>query len=236
MNTREGPLVADRTAVDGADVMPLWTTAGLVETERTLPEISDLEADHQAVIGEPAPMALFGFATGTFLAGLILAGLWPQSTLVAILPPLLWFAGVGQFIGGLFALARGSTFGATAFCSFGMGYIIVATFLWMQHAGLIPGTPASMTMLGIALFCLAYIALTLTIAAFRTNAAYLLTVALLVPGYALSAVADVGGAQAVGQVGGWFLIVSAIMAFYAGGAVVINSQWRRAALPMGRFR
>lgn len=178
-------------------------------------------------------MALFGFATGTFLVGLVLAGMWPMGALLGVLPALLWFAGIGQFIAGLFALACGSTFGATAFCSFGMGNIIVASFLWMQHVGLIPTTAATTAMLGLALFCLAYIALALAIAALRTNLIYLITVALLVPGYALNAVTDVGGSPSVAHVGGWFLVAAAIGAFYAGAAVVINSQWRRAAFLLG---
>ena len=214
----------------------LWTTAGMVQTERTLPELSGLEAEHQAVIGEPAPMALFGFATGTFMAGLVLAGMWPAAALMGVLAALLWFAGVGQFIGGLFALARGSTFAATAFCSFGMGNIIIASFLWMRSAGLIPASAANTSMLGIALFCFAYIALALTIAAMRTNWVYVITIALLVPGYALNAVTDIGGSPDVAHIGGWFLIASAVCAFYAGAAVVINSQWRRAAFPLGGIR
>jgi succinate-acetate transporter protein len=229
--TTYGP--AMRAPGSDGHLTELWTTAGMVETERPMPEIRGLEAERQAVIGEPAPMALFGFATGTFILGLALAGMWPMGALLGVVPALLLFAGVGQFTGGLFALARGSTFGATAFCSFGMGSIIVASFLWMEHAGVIPATTATLAMLGLALFCLAFIALALAIAALRANWVYFTTFALLVPGYALSAVTDVGGSPDVARVGGWFLVAAAICAFYAGAAVVINSQWRRAAFLLG---
>src|SRR5262249_35142227 len=132
MNTPD-PLVRTHTRADlGSDshLSTLWTTAGMVETDRSLPEMRGIEAEHQAVGGAPAPMALFGFALGTFLVGLLFIGFWPTGTMMGIVPALLWFAGVGQFIGGLFALTRGSTFAATAFCSFGMGNIIVASFTW----------------------------------------------------------------------------------------------------------
>jgi len=212
----------------------LWTNAGLVETDRSLPEMRTIEAVHQATLAESAPMALFGFATGTFLVALLLSGLMPAATgMMAVVPALLFFAGVGQFIGGLFALSRGSTFGATAFCSFGMGNVIVASYAWMQQAGVIPTGTESTTLLGMGLFCFAYIALSLAIAALRTNVAYFLTVLALVPGYALVAATDVGAAPVVGQIGGWFLIAAALLAFYSGGAVVINSQWCREVFPLG---
>lgn len=226
-----------KTIIDPRSANPdeVWTTAGLVHTNQPVAELHRVEAEQEAKIGEPAPMALFGFAIGTFLIAMVLTGEWPTASLIAVVPALLWFAGVGQFIGGLFALARGSTFGATAFCAFGMGNIIAGTFIWMQTAGLIPMAPASMNMLGLALMCLGYIALMLTIASLRTNASYTCTVAALVPGYVLAAVPDLGGSATIGHIGGWFLVLAAVLAFYAGGAVVVNSQWQREVLPLGKF-
>jgi succinate-acetate transporter protein len=43
---------------------------------------------------------------------------------------------------------------------------------------------------------------------------------------------DVGGSALVGHIGGWFLIVSAGFAFYAGGAISINSSFKRTLLPL----
>lgn len=236
MNTHDVMNTRERTLAPGSDshLTALWTTAGMVETDRPLPDIVGLEAAHQAVIGDPAPMALFGFAVGTFLVAIVLTGIWPVGSTMGVIPALLWFAGVGQFIGGLFALTRGSTFGATAFCSFGMGNIIVATYTWMQQAGVIPVNGSTHAMLGVGLFCFGYIALTLAVAALRTNLAYLLTVGALVPGYVLSGIPDVGGPAGAGHVGGWFLVAAAVFAFYSGGAVVANSQWCREVFPLGK--
>ncbi|HZO94862.1 MAG TPA: acetate uptake transporter [Candidatus Baltobacteraceae bacterium] len=208
----------------------------MVETDRPMPNLHGIEAEHQAVLGDPAALALFAFAVGTFVASAVLTGMWPMAALAAVVPPLLWFAGVGQFIGALFALARGSTFGATAFGSFGMANIVVGTFVWMQNAGLIPMSADARTMLGITLCCFAFIALALAVAALRTNAIYFLTVLGLIPGYALVGANDAGAPAAVGHIGGWFLCAAALLAFYAGAAVVVNSQWCREALPLGTMR
>ncbi len=236
--TRNTSLASAVEATPGSDAhfTAMWTNAGLVETDRPRPHLHGLEAEHQAIVGDPAAMALFGFATGTFLLSMIMTGEWPIVSAIAIVPALLWFAGVGQFIGGLFAMWRGSTFGATAFCSFGMASIIAGTFFWMQHAGIVPTTSDATTLLGIGLFCLAFIALMLTIAALRSNVAYALTFGALVPGYALVAASDVGASAVVGHIGGWFLCAAALLAFYAAGAVVVNSQWCREVLPVGKLR
>lgn len=226
------------THAPGSDghLSTLWTTAGMVEIDRPMPDLHGIEAEHQAVIAEPAPVALFGFGVGTLLIGLVIAGAWPKSALIGLVPALLWFAGVGQFIAGLFSMARGSTLGATAFCSFGMGNIIAGTFIWMQTAGIIPQAPQTGQMLGLGLLCFGYIALTCLIAALKSNWAYVVTLALLTPGYVLAGASYLGnGTPGLAPWGGWFLVASAVCAFYAAGAIVVNSQWKREALPLGQL-
>jgi succinate-acetate transporter protein len=214
-----------------------WTPAGLVEARYvTRDEITSLEERQEATHAETAPMALFGFAIGTILIGMISAGLYPSATMNAAIPAVFIFAGIAQFIGGLMAFARGSTFGGTTFCSFGAGNVIVATFLWMQHAGVFPTGLDSNSMLGIGLMCFGYISLMLAVAAARSNVTYMLFLLALVPGYVLAAIPFVGGSDVIGHIGGWFLILAAVLAFYAGGAVVVNSNWQRELLPLGSLR
>lgn len=223
---------------DGRAALPPlhWTPTGLVETSYVSPnEVRQLEEQREASHAEAAPMGLFGFALGTFVASMVISGWYPTSAMVAIIPAVLIFAGFGQFIAGLLSFNRGSTFGGTTFCSYGAGNIIIAAFLWMQHAGLIPATSNDQALLGVGLFCFAYISLMLGIAALRANLAYAITIAALVPGYSLAAVPMVGGNALVGHVGGWFLAAAAVFAFYAGGAVVVNSNWRRELLPLGNL-
>jgi uncharacterized protein len=213
-----------------------WTPTGLVETAYvSTNEVRQIEEQREASVAEAAPLGLFGFAVGTFVASMVISNWYPATAMVAIIPAVLIFAGIAQFIAGLLSFNRGSTFGGTTFCSYGAGNVIIATFLWMQHAGMIPIAASDQAILGIGLFCFAYISFMLGIAALRANIAYALTLAALIPGYALSAVPMVGGEAFVGHVGGWFLAVSALLAFYAGGAVVVNSNWRREVLPLGNL-
>ena len=98
---------------------------------------------------------------------------------------------------------------------------------------MIPDNSDSSLLLAIDLFCFAYIAFVLFIASFKLNAAFVLVLLALFPGYGLSAVGNLSSMPAViGQIGGWFLICSAGLAFYSGGALALNSTYERTVLPM----
>jgi succinate-acetate transporter protein len=84
-----------------------------------------------------------------------------------------------------------------------------------------------------------FITLALTIAALRTNAALVLTLALLTAGYVLAGIPNVtnsvghGVFGTVGNIGGWVLVASSFFAYYTGMAVVVNSSRRRTIFPVG---
>lgn len=227
------------TINEGARVfesMPLhqqWTKAGPVVSHLPENRVQELGEVAEASIGEPGPMSLFGFAVATLLVAIPISGQLPQSTMLAAVPALLVFGGIGQFIGGLVAYRKGNTFAATAFCSFGANNVVVSTYFLFQAIGVFPKTSDTMMFLAIDLFCFAYIAFVLFVAAFKLNAAFVLVLLALFPGYGLAAVGNLSGMPSViGQIGGWFLIVSAGLAFYAGGALALNSTYERPVLPM----
>ncbi|HZC53671.1 MAG TPA: acetate uptake transporter [Mycobacterium sp.] len=228
------------THTNGTTVMPertplheTWTKAGPVVSHLPAAQVHELQEVSEASIGDPGAMSLFGFAVGTLLVALPISGEMAQSTIMAAIPALLIFGGIGQFIGGLFAYRKGNTFAATAFCSFGANNVVVSTFFLFQAIGLIPDNNDSSTFLAIDLFCFAYIAFVLFLASFKLNAAFVLVLLALFPGYGLSAVGNLSSMPVViGQIGGWFLICSAGLAFYSGGALALNSTYERTVLPM----
>jgi hypothetical protein len=229
------------THPDGSTVLPdrpldlheSWTKAGPVLSHLPDPRLHEIQEISEASIGEPGPMSLFGFAVATLLVALPISNLMPQATTLAAIPALLVFGGIGQFIGGLVAYRKGNTFAATAFCSFGANNVVVSTFFLFQAIGLFPKNNDTMLFLAIDLFCFAYIAFILFLAAFKLNAAFVLVLLALFPGYGLAAFGNLSSMPAViGHIGGWFLIISAGLAFYAGGALVLNSTYERTILPM----
>jgi succinate-acetate transporter protein len=57
-------------------------------------------------------------------------------------------------------------------------------------------------------------------------------VALLVT-YILLTIAEFAGASALGKAGGWVGILTALIAWYASCAGVVNATWKRTVLPVG---
>ncbi|HTX02568.1 MAG TPA: acetate uptake transporter [Candidatus Acidoferrales bacterium] len=215
----------------------IWTKAGPVESPSlSAGELRTIEERHQVVIADPAPLGLFGFGLGTIVVGFVLSGILPSSSLTASVPSLLVFAGFGQFVAGLFALAKGNTFAATAFGSYGANNILVAAFVWMQSAGIIPMSSDNSIMLGIGLLCMGYISMVLGFAAMKINPTYVAIVWALVPGYVLPGLQDLGLSPALGHIGGYFLFLAALLALFAGTAVVINSTHERNIISLGSFR
>jgi uncharacterized protein len=219
-----------------ATEMPLhqeWTMAGPVISHLPEARLHELREVSEASIGEPGAMSLWGFAVGTLLVAIPISSELPIGTINASLPALLVFGGLAQFIGGLYAYRKGNTFAATAFCAFGANNVVVSTYFLFQGAGVFPKTSDTMLFLAIDLFCFAYIAFVLFLASFKLNAAFTLTLLALFPGYGLSACGNIGSLPSViGEIGGWFLICAAGLAFYTGGALALNSTYERPVLPM----
>lgn len=216
----------------------IWTKAGPVDTQHLVhDDISLIEERREASMGEPAAMALFGFAVGTLIVAWPISGFVPPATLLATIPPVLLFAGVAQFIGGLIALRRENAFAGTAFCVYGANNAVVATFMLLQATGTLPTTPGTpaLHMLALELYCFAYISLVLAVIATRLNAAFVAILLALVPGFTLPGMQNWYGSAipAVwGHIGGYCLIASAAFAGYAATAMVLNSTWERSVLPL----
>lgn len=214
-----------------------WTEGGPVKTIIESTEVQRQEATSEARIGEPGAMGLFGFAVGTTVIAWVLSG-WAAmpASLMAAVPALIAFAGIGQFIAGLYAFSRTNTWAGTAMCSYGANNVIVAAFIWMQVGGLIPRTPSNMLLLAVDLFCMGYISLALMIGALRINVGYVLITACLIAGYTLPGIQFLGAARELGILGGYFLLAASFFAFYAATAIIVNSAWQREVMPMISLR
>lgn len=210
-----------------------WTQGGPVKSVADATDIAAIETASEASVGDAGAMGLFGFCVGTVVIAWVLSG-WAAmpASLIAAVPALLVFAGIGQFIAGLYAFSRTKSWAGTAMCSYGANNVIVASFIWMQTMGLIPNTHSNMLLMAVDLFCMGYISLALMAGALRLNAVYVLTTLMLVAGYTLPGVQFLGGSRECGILGGYFLLAASFFAFYAATANIVNSAWRREVLPM----
>jgi hypothetical protein len=209
-----------------------WTKAGPIAGPLPSTEVELLQERQEITAAEPAPLGLLGFATGTIAIGYVLSGFVAKSAEIGTISVLLIFAGMTQFVAGMWAYRKGNTFAATTFGSYGANNMVVAVFLLMTAAGLLPKTFGLNVTLSIELFCFAYISLMLAAAAVKLNPVFVAILLALVPGFSLAALGLIGEPAVIGNIGGYFLILSALLAFYAGSALVINATHGRTVLPL----
>jgi succinate-acetate transporter protein len=213
----------------------IWTKAGPVASgDLSVGEIRTIEQRSQAVIGSPAAMGFFAFATGTMVLAFVISGILPPGSLIAAVPAMLVFAGIAQFVAGLYAFSRGNVFDGTMFGSYGANYALWATFVWMQHSGIILADGAHDYLLGIGLLCAGYISLALGFAATKLNGTYTVITWALVPGYVLPGLWEMGTwGPNIGHYGGYCMFLSSLAAFYAGAVLLINSTHEDKVLELG---
>ena len=217
-----------------------WTRGGPVVSHLPSERLQAIEHTAMSSVAEPATLGLWAFATGTWIAGLVIAGVYKPPVMLAAAPTLLIFAGLTQFIAGLFAFRRANTLAGTAFTSFGSFNVITAFALLLQGIHLVPMSGDPNVFQGYLLISFGFIAFALTLAAIRTNLALTLVLLTLGAGYTLTGIGfETGNVTSatvfneIAHIGGYLLIASAGLAYYTGLAMVCNATFQRALLPLG---
>ncbi len=219
-----------------------WTPSGPVASRLPDAEIETLEGRAAATISEPGTLALFGFATGTWMAGVVFGGFVGSTAEPALGVVMLLFAGIAQFIGGLYAFRRANALSASTFCCLGSYNAVVGLTLLFMASGLVPQTTAQgagvFDVLAWFNFSFGFISFALMAASLRRNLAMAVVLGLLGAGYTLIGVALLGFAPpatlggGVAFAGAILLWISSFFAYYLGTALVVNSTWRRPVLPI----
>jgi succinate-acetate transporter protein len=184
-----------------------------------------------AQFADPAPLGLAGFALTTFVLSAINAH-WIPTTLVPVVFGLaLAYGGIAQFAAGLWEFAKGNTFGATAFCSYG-GFWISYWWLTAHNVGELPAADAHKAT---GLFLLAWAIFTayMTVAATRVNMAVLAVFVLLTITFLVLSLADFNTSENLTKLGGWLGVATALAAWYASFAGVVAFTFKRPVLPTG---
>ena len=68
---------------------------------------------------DPAPLGLAGFAATTFFLSVDNTNMIPADVLGVVLGFALFYGGIAQLLAGMWEFAKGNTFGALAFSSYG---------------------------------------------------------------------------------------------------------------------
>ncbi len=182
-------------------------------------------------IADPAPLGLAAFAMTTFVLSVVNAKLVDATVAPTALALALFYGGIAQFAAGMWEFKRGNTFGALAFTSFGAFWLSFFYYVTYLAGGLAKlGEAETAT----GLFLLAWTIFTayMMIASFRVSGAvfgvffflFLTFLALTIGAMAASATWNI--------IGGWLGLVTAVVAWYASFAGVLNATFKKTVLPV----
>ena len=163
-------------------------------------------------IADPAPLGLAAFALTTFVLSFVNADIIKVEPVVFGLA--LAYGGIAQLAAGMWEFAKGNTFGATAFSSYGAFWL---SFWYLTGHTDLSGASAGDVSNSVGLFLLAWAIFTayMTVGATRVSGAVLAVFALLTLTFALLSWGEFATSDTITHIGGWFGIATALAAWYA---------------------
>jgi uncharacterized protein len=179
------------------------------------------------VPADPGPLGLTGFATTTFVLSIFNANLVRPSGTAIVMGLALAYGGIAQLLAGMWEFRTGNTFGAVAFTSFGA--------FWISYFVILRLTPvAVVTHQAVAVYLYAWAIFTtyMFVASLRTTGAIALVFLLLAITFFLLAIGNAGANSSVIHAGGWAGLATAVAAWYASFAGVMNSTFGKVVLPV----
>lgn len=184
-----------------------------------------------AHIADPAPLGLAAFALTTFVLSTVNAGWLPDTLTPVVFGLALAYGGIGQFAAGLWEFAKGNTFGATAFCSYGAFWVSY----WWLTAHNVAELPAADAHKAIGMYLLAWGIFTayMSVAATRVSLAVLAVFVLLTITFLLLAWGEFATASGITKTGGYAGLLTALAAWYASFAGVTAFTHGRQIAPVG---
>lgn len=191
--------------------------------------------ERKIVVADPTALGLFGLAIVTLVASSQKLGLTTGTSL--IIPWAIFLGAAAQLLACIQDAKKNNVFGATAFGAFAFFWLGVA-MTWMIQNGVFGATMAEtvdvkqlgFAFLGYLIFCLY-----MTVAAMATNKMLFIIfifIDLLFVGLSLTAL---GISESIGHpLAAWSELCVAIIGFYGSGATIINTQFGRVVLPLGK--
>jgi uncharacterized protein len=182
-----------------------------------------------AHLADPGPLGLAGFALTTFVLSAFNSGLAPAKAEGVVLGVALFYGGIAQLCAGMWEFAKGNTFGALAFSSYGAFWM---SFWYLVAHTTLPATGTDAAK-GIGVFLLAWTIFTLymTVVASRLSGVLFILFAVLSLTFVFLTIGSFGGSASMTKVGGWLGLITALVAWYASFAGVLNGTSKRVVLP-----
>ncbi|MGW4589725.1 acetate uptake transporter [Amycolatopsis thermoflava] len=190
-------------------------------------------------VAAPSVLGLFGFAVSTFMVAANLAGWYGDDVVTPlILAPFAFaFGGVAQFLAGMWSYRARDALATGIHGAWGAFWIAYGVYQLFVGLGGVPApsaSPVAATAFGFWFVGLAAVTWTGVVAAAAENVAVTLVLLTLATGATLFAIALIGGYGLLETISAYFLLVSAVLAWYTATAMVLEATYKRVVLPMGK--
>lgn len=187
-------------------------------------------------VAAPSILGLYGFAGATFMVAAHMAHWFGGTQTDMVLWPFAaFFGGLAQFLAGMWSYkARDGV--ATAMHGMWGSFWMAFGILWVLVAAgkvTIPPNGAAFQALGFWFIVLAAITWAGTAAASAVSKVVTAVLGFLAAGSTVAAIAELAGIEALRILAGWLFIVSAIIAWYAATALMVNAAFGRTVMGMG---
>ena len=175
----------------------------------------------------PAPLGLLAFGMTTVLLNLHNAGFFGLGTVILAMG--LFYGGIAQVIAGIMEWKKNSTFGTTAFISYGMFWLSLVAIIIMPDMG-----PAGYENSAMAayLFMWGLFTTVMFVGTFKINRALQFVFGSLSILFFMLAIGDATGSEAVKHIAGYEGIICGLFAIYTGLAQVLNELYGKTVLPI----
>lgn len=191
-------------------------------------------------VAAPSILGLFGFAVATFMVATNLAGWYGNLATPLILAPLAFaFGGVAQTLAAMWSYRARDALASAVHGAWGSFWIAYGIYMLFVGLGGLPSpvtSRAAAVAFGFWFIGLAAVTWTATVAAVAQNLALSLVLLTLAVGTTLLAIGFTAAVGVVVLIGAYFLIASAILAWYTGSAMVLEATYKRTILPTGARR
>jgi len=177
----------------------------------------------------PTPLGFTGLGLSAILLSLSYIGIYPVDSMIVSMG--MFLGGFAEVFAGIMAWKKGSIFGGTAFCAFGLFWLSLASLLLLPAAGLIEApapisTAAYLFIWGVYTFVLLIATLKLG------SKAIMFIFATLFLLFMLLAIVNATGNAGLLVIAGYVGLIVGFAALYTALAIVLNDAYGRTVAPV----
>jgi hypothetical protein len=188
-------------------------------------------------IAPPSILGLYGFAGATFMVATHMAHWFGTAqTNMVLWPFAAFFGGLAQFLAGMWSYRARDGVATAMHGMWGAFWMAYGTLMVLVSAGkvIIPANGAAFPALGFWFIVLAAITWAGTVAASADSSVVSSVLGFLAAGSTIAAIAELVGVEGLRILAGYLFIISAIIAWYAATALMVNSAFGRVVTGLGK--